>query len=124
MNFKISDLSPTGFKRLFSEVRDNVVDSVTESNRKELEISIRVEALERLLAIAEDFKHKDSFNANKLLLQGGWISEDNNSSVVTKGRPSKEAIRQEVTRLASLEQQYIKDMERINNVEQNQSIPN
>lgn len=121
MNF---NNSPTGFKRLFSDVRDNVVDSVTESNRKELEISIRVEALERLLAIAEDFKHKDSFNANKLLLQGGWISEDNNSSVVTKGRPSKEAIRQEVTRLASLEQQYIKDMERINNVEQNQSIPN
>lgn len=78
---------------------------------KDLEIIIKVEALERLLNMAKDFKHKDSFNANKLLLQGGWVTEEGN----TKGRPSKEDIRNELTRLANLEKQYIEDMERIQN---------
>ena len=81
---------------------------------KELEVDLRVEALERLLEIASDFKHKDCFNANKLLLQGGWNIEDN-TPTGSKGRPSKEAIRQEVERLANLELDYKTDLERINN---------
>lgn len=80
----------------------------------ELETTLRVEALERLLEIASDFKHKDCFNANKLLLQGGWNIEDNTPSG-SKGRPSKEAIRQEVERLANLELDYKTDLERIIN---------
>lgn len=89
------------YNKLFEDVRD-----------KDLEISLRVDALERLLDIANNLKHKDCFNANKLLLQGGWVSEDNNN---TRGRPSKEAIRAEVSRLANLEKQYKEDLERINN---------
>lgn len=91
------------YKNLFNKVKD-----------LDLETTLRVEALERLLEIALDFKHKDCFNANKLLLQSGWNTEDNTSSG-SKGRPSKEAIRQEVERLASLELDYKTDLERINN---------
>lgn len=85
-------------------------DLFNNKRNKELEIALKVEALVRLLDMSKDFKHKDSFNANKLLLQGGWITEESN----TKGRPSKEDIRNELTRLANLEKQYIEDMDRIN----------
>lgn len=81
--------------------------------KENLEIQLKSEALTRLLNMAKDFKHKDSFNANRLLLQGGWVVEEGS----TRGRPSKEDIRKEAVRLAVEDKQLEEDLKRISNVE-------
>ena len=77
----------------------------------DIEKRIRAEALLRLEDVAKDIEHKEFFNANKILLQGGWKEDITN----TKGRPSKEEIHKETVRLANLERQLQEDYERINN---------
>ncbi len=61
--------------------------------RKELELKIRSAALKRLMAEGKS-DSKNAFQANKYLLEKGWIERNE------KGRPSKDQIQQEAKRQA------------------------
>ncbi len=76
-----------------------------ESWRKELEALIRAEALNEIIRIAKDPSHKSSYEANKILLR--------DKSQPKRGRPSKDEVTKEATRIASEEDRVQKDAERI-----------
>jgi hypothetical protein len=57
--------------------------------RRELEIRAKARALNKIKALADNPDAKESYQANKLLLAGGW-KEDNRRRGA--GRPSKEEI--------------------------------
>lgn len=76
-----------------------------ESWRKELEALIRAEALKEIIRIAKDSSHKSSYEANKILLR--------DKSQPKRGRPSKDEVTKEATRIASEEDRVQKDAERI-----------
>lgn len=62
--------------------------------RKELELKIRSAALARLLAEGKSTS-KNAFQANKYLLEKGWLEKD------SKGRPSKDQVIAEAKRQAA-----------------------
>jgi DNA repair exonuclease SbcCD ATPase subunit len=74
--------------------------------RKELELKIKAKALKRLMKEAAE-GGKEATSINKFLVQRGYVDKD------TKGRPSKQAIKEEAERLASLEQSLNEDLARI-----------
>ena len=61
--------------------------------RKELELKIKGRALSNIRQVAIDETNKNSYYANKLLLEGGW--KDKESSAQKRGRPSKDEIKKE-----------------------------
>lgn len=74
--------------------------------RRDLELKIKAEALTSIMKAAQ----KDSpigFAASKFLLEGGWKPK------ATKGRPSKDQIREAAENLASEKDQIINDIERL-----------
>jgi hypothetical protein len=78
--------------------------------RLELETRIRSRALRAIQEVAADETAKESFSANKLLLAGGW-KEPGQSK--TRGRPTKDDIRKEASKLAQSEKQLTDDYNRI-----------
>ncbi len=64
--------------------------------REELELQIRSEALKRLIETSKDSESRNSYDATKFLLQGGWRPAKGKDPV---GRPSKDAIRQKAEEL-------------------------
>lgn len=86
-----------------------VKDHVTQM-RKELELQVRSKALKHLkdqAVVSPDGKLKADIN--KYLLNRGWIDKTTN----TKGRPSKEDIKQELQRVTAVEKELQEDFERI-----------
>jgi hypothetical protein len=79
--------------------------------RHELELYIKSEALVKLFEEAENTLGKNSFNANKYLLEKGWVEKEK----ATKGRPSKQDIKNEATRMAKELEQIDGDFERLVN---------
>lgn len=83
--------------------------------RRELEIKVRSQALAKISAMASTVTSEKllplSFQANKYLLDGGWKTGDNRKA----GRPSKQAIKEEATRIASVDKQLTADFDRIMN---------
>lgn len=59
--------------------------------RKELELKLRARALRAIRETAKDGYGNKSFEANKFLLIGGWVSQPNGSP--KRGRPSKDEIK-------------------------------
>lgn len=80
--------------------------------RKELEILIRAKALKRLLAVADNPANKFSYDANKLLVKEGYKEKDTDKTS-KRGRPTKDEINKEATRIASEEDQVKLDHERL-----------
>ena len=73
--------------------------------RTELEIRLKAKALRAILDEAE-LGGKNSFQANKYILEKGWVSE-------RIGRPSKQKIKEEALELARSNYQINKDLERL-----------
>lgn len=75
--------------------------------RKELETRIRSKALKNLIRESQSGS-KNSFAANKFLIERGWIEKEKNS----KGRPSKEDIKQAAHLIAdekkAVEEDYLR----------------
>lgn len=61
--------------------------------RNELEIKIRAKALAAIQRVADDIDDKNSFQANKFLINKGWKDTEKKESTV--GRPTREAIKKE-----------------------------
>lgn len=77
-----------------------------ESWRKELDALIRAEALHEIIRIAQDKTHKSSYEANKILLR-------KDKETIKRGRPTKDEVSKEATRMASEEDRISKDAERV-----------
>lgn len=75
--------------------------------RKELSLRIASEALTRIMAEAKTAS-RNAFTANRFLLEG-WEAKGESK----RGRPSKQAIREEAHRIASSESQIADDFNRI-----------
>lgn len=76
--------------------------------REELEIRLRAKALLRIKKKAEEGT-KDSLQADKTLLMGGWKTEEEKSA----GRPSKKKIQEEADKLMVQKTEYDNDFERL-----------
>ena len=79
--------------------------------REELDVRLRAKALVRIRARAEG-NSKDGLSADKILLQGGWKTPEEKSSV---GRPTKEKIKEEADKLFKERTVFDEDFERIMN---------
>jgi hypothetical protein len=75
--------------------------------RKELELRMKSKALLRMREMAESGS-KESFAANKYLLDKGWKDKEH-----TRGRPSKDEIKAETNRMALEAAELHADLERI-----------
>lgn len=78
--------------------------------RRELELRMKSHSLARIMAESKA-SSRDSFNANKYLLEKGWEPKESTSK---RGRPSKDEIKAEANRLGSLEHAINADFDRIN----------
>lgn len=76
--------------------------------RRELHLRIASNALARIMAESKT-NSRDSFTANKYLLERGWEPKDSKKA----GRPSKDAIKAEATRLAASQTQINDDYDRL-----------
>lgn len=77
--------------------------------RAELSVRLKAKALVQIMAKAKNISDKESFQANKFLLQGSW-----NEEIKEKvGRPSKEKIKEEASRLFKEQSVYDDDFDRI-----------
>lgn len=80
--------------------------------RRELELKIRGRALMAVKEVAADPDNKNTYLANKLLLQGGWKDKDEDAAT-RRGRPSKADIKKEAESQAEAAKQLQEDLERI-----------
>lgn len=78
--------------------------------RKELLLRVQGQALRRIQSVAEAEGHKSAYEANKFLLAASWASPGH-----SKGRPSKEQVKEEAERIAKAEKEIQEDAERILN---------
>lgn len=74
--------------------------------RKELEVLIKAEALSEIIRIAKDPTHKSSYEANKILLRDKKESSK-------RGRPTKDDIHKEASRIATEDERVAQDAERL-----------
>jgi hypothetical protein len=79
--------------------------------RQELELSIKAEALSRLLEESENTLSKKYVDVNRYLLEKGWVEKESTS----KGRPSKQQVKDEAVRLAKESSQVEDDFARLVN---------
>lgn len=78
--------------------------------RKELELSVRAQALLEVQAVARTPEHKSSYEANKYLLSGAWKQDKGK-----QGRPSKEEIKRQANELFLSKNDTNADLQRITN---------
>ena len=80
-----------------------------DSWRQELEIKLRSEALVRLEKTAQDADDKNSFQANKVLLAGGWKTPEESK----RGRPSKDEVNKAIKIAADEQRRLEEDAQRV-----------
>lgn len=78
--------------------------------RKELHLHMKAAALATIKDLAADKSSKACFAANKLLLDGGWLTD---SSKTKAGRPSKDSIKAEAEKLFENHKDVKDDFERL-----------
>ena len=76
--------------------------------RKELELKIRAQALNSIIAESKS-DSKSAYQAAKFLVERGWAPKNE------KGRPSKEDVKLEANRIAEIQNTISEDLERILN---------
>lgn len=79
--------------------------------RWELELRTKSEGLRRIIEESTS-EGKNKYNANKFLVEGGWMAKVDTKSAV--GRPTKERIKQEAERLNQIEREILEDHGRLN----------
>ena len=78
--------------------------------RKELDLKVRAEALVRIRKESESDESKNSFQANKFLVEKGYVQVDEKDKESKKrGRPSKEEINREAALLVK-DENFITDL--------------
>lgn len=77
--------------------------------RKELELRLRSQALSRIMSESKTAS-KESFAANKYLLEKGWEPKDSGR----RGRPSKDEVSKAAREIASTNSRLEEDFERLN----------
>lgn len=77
--------------------------------RRELEMKMKSEALSRIMSSAKQ-AGKDTLAANRFLIEKGWEPKQGQTK---RGRPTKDEIRDEATRLANTHAQINDDFERV-----------
>ncbi len=80
--------------------------------RRELHLRIASSALARIMAESKTTS-RDSFTANRYLLERGWVAKDSKKG----GRPSKDAIKAEAKAIAASTVQVSEDFERLMRVQ-------
>lgn len=78
--------------------------------RTELEVRAKAKALVAIKALANNPTAKESYQANKFLISGGWKDRTQGKGA---GRPSKEDVRKEAQRMAQDHKDIDDDFERI-----------
>ena len=78
--------------------------------RRELELRMKSESLARIMSEARRAS-KESFQANRYLLEKGWEPKEGSSS--RRGRPSKEEVKQAASDLARADKTLSEDYSRI-----------
>lgn len=78
--------------------------------RKELELRFKSKALHKI-RVESKTGSKESFAANKYLLEKGWEPKD--SSKHGRGRPSKDEVKKAATELAEADKRLLGDFERL-----------
>jgi len=76
--------------------------------RRELELRMKSQALARIMAEAKT-SNKESFSANKYLLEKGWEPKDSSK----RGRPSKDDIKQAAREELQMNNRISEDFDRI-----------
>ena len=77
--------------------------------RKELELRMRAEALASIIETSKASSNPNAYHANKYLLEGAWKLPGDKKA----GRPTKEAIAKEATRIAISAKDTASDLERV-----------
>lgn len=77
--------------------------------RHEIEVRAKATALLNIRAIANNPDAKEHYQASKFILSGGWRDKDKGRA----GRPSKEDIKREATRLAQDSRDIDDDFQRV-----------
>lgn len=78
--------------------------------RRELEIRTKARALLAIKLLAEEPSKKESYQANKFLITGGWKDQNKRKGA---GRPSKEEITAEAQRIAANKSDLDDDLARV-----------
>lgn len=81
-----------------------------ESWREELEIRTRAQALVRLKQAAANKEDKSSFQANKYLLDKGWVEKEAKNKV---GRPTNDKIIKEAQKISDSNVAFLEDYQRL-----------
>lgn len=76
--------------------------------RKELILKIKARSLQ---GIIRDAVKENKYEANKFLIQNGWIDKDEDKK--GRGRPSKQEVRDEVLKQAEVQKDLQDDLERL-----------
>lgn len=83
--------------------------------RRELELRMKSQALSRIMSEAKTAS-KESFQANKYLLEKGWEPKDSQSR---RGRPSKDEIAKAAKEIATTNSRLEEDFERLQIITRN-----
>jgi hypothetical protein len=79
--------------------------------RKELEVRTKARALKAVRDLADNPDAKEHYQASKFLIQSGWVEKT--AGRKGAGRPSKEDVKKEATRLAEEQRELADEMSRV-----------
>ena len=82
-----------------------------EAWQKELQTRLMSTALSAIRSEGQTNASKNAFAANKYLLERGWMTKED----LKRGRPSKQAVREQAEELFLAEKETLSDLERIKN---------
>lgn len=80
-----------GWEHWLKITENQIVKEYVEQWRRELEIKLRAKALNEIRKVAKE-GGRNSYEANKLLLDGKWKSKEEDHKSNHRGRPKKEEI--------------------------------
>lgn len=80
--------------------------------RKELQLKLKSRALATLIKTAGDPNNRNTYEANKFLITGGWLPKEDKEAG-KRGRPSKEEVKDEMAKQMELEKQLNEDLKRL-----------
>lgn len=100
-------------------LKTSFISSEIDSWRKELELKLRASALKEIINTADPLSGaRNYYEANKFLVTGGWLNNEEKKEAAKRGRPSKNDIRQKaVAEFVENAEQLEADLRRLSNYE-------
>lgn len=92
-----------------SAIAKEPIKSLVDKWRRELEVKLRSEALQRIMDVAGNEGTRDSLQANKYLLEANFSNKNK------AGRPSKESVAKEAQKLMDSQRSIEEDYKRLFN---------